>query len=41
MAVFAYQVKSLREVYEGYEEFLPLFPAFLQQLLEGEHNISG
>lgn len=28
-AVSADQVKGLREIYEGNEEWLPLFPAFL------------
>ena len=35
------QVDSLREVYEGYVEWLSLFLAFLLQLSEGKHHING
>ena len=35
------QVESLREVYEDYEEWLSLLPAFVLQLSEGEHHING
>ena len=34
-------IENLREVYEGCEEWLPLFPTFLLQLSEGEHHING
>lgn len=34
-------IENFREVYEGCEEWLPLFPTFLLQLSEGEHHING
>ena len=35
----ANKVKSLRQVYEGYEEWLPLFPAIFLKLPEREHHV--
>lgn len=41
-AISAQQVESLCEIYEGNEEWLSLFPAFLVQLSKGEdHDSSG
>ena len=33
------QIKSLCEVYEGNEEWMPLLPAFLLELFEGEDHV--
>ena len=40
-AIPADKVKSLRKVYEGYEEWLPLFPVFFLKLPEREHHVGG
>ncbi|XP_066469276.1 vomeronasal type-2 receptor 26-like [Tiliqua scincoides] len=40
-AVPADQVEGLCEIYQGYKEWLSLFPAFLLQLSKGEYHISG
>ena len=41
VSAHTYQFESLRGVYEGYEELLPLSPTYLMQLSEEEHHING
>ena len=40
-AVCADKVEGLRQIYEGHEQWLPLFPAFFLQLPGREHNVDG
>ena len=35
------KVESLRQVYEGYKEWLPLYPTFFLKLPEREHHVDG
>ena len=39
--ISADKVEGLRHIYEGHEQWLPLFPAFLLQLPEQEHHVDG